>query len=62
MHDPLGTYQQEKDTSEKESLLEVLRQTNGNQTEAARLLGIIRITAWKRTKKHAIDISTKIRG
>ena len=39
---------------EKQQLLEVLRETNGNQSETARRLGVSRVTIWKRMKKHAI--------
>ncbi len=42
--------------SEKERLIEALRSTGGNQTEAAKLLGISRIAVWKRMKKHGVTI------
>jgi transcriptional regulator of acetoin/glycerol metabolism len=44
------------DSSEKSSLIEALRRTNGNQTQAARLLGINRVTVWNRIRKHGIDL------
>jgi two-component system response regulator HydG len=37
-------------------LIEALRKTNGNQTQAARLLGINRVTDWNRMKKYGIDL------
>ncbi len=39
---------------QKETLLNALRQTNGNQSEAAKLLGVSRVTVWKRIKKFGI--------
>ena len=42
--------------SEKEVLLEALKRAKGNQTEAGRLLGISRVTVWKRMKKHGIKM------
>jgi two-component system response regulator HydG len=39
-----------------------LRQTEGNQSEAARVLGVSRITVWKRIKKFGIDLKTEIRS
>ena len=42
---------------ERASLIEALRRTGGNQSEAARLLGVSRVTVWKRIKKFAIDIA-----
>lgn len=42
--------------AEKSALIEALRQTNGNQTQAARLLGINRVTVWNRMKKYGIDL------
>ncbi len=38
----------------REALLTVLRKTGGNQSEAARLLGVSRVTIWKRMKKYGI--------
>ena len=42
--------------SEKEALLNALQQADGNQTKAARILGVSRITVWKRIKKHGIHL------
>jgi len=42
---------------EREKLLQVLRQTKGNQSEAAKLLGVSRVTVWKRIKKYDIDLA-----
>jgi two-component system response regulator HydG len=35
----------------RERLIEALRQTGGNQSEAARILGVSRITIWKLDQK-----------
>ena len=42
-------------SAEKNALIEALRRTNGNQTQAARLLGVNRVTVWNRMRKYAID-------
>ena len=43
-------------SEEKRMLIEALRQTNGNQTQAARILNINRVTVWNRMKKYGIDL------
>jgi transcriptional regulator with GAF, ATPase, and Fis domain len=43
------------ESAEKKSLVEALRQTNGNQTQAARFLSINRVNVWNRMKKYGID-------
>lgn len=43
-------------SSEKEKLLNALQQADGNQTRAAKILGVSRITVWKRIKKHGIQL------
>jgi len=48
------------DNQEKENLLAVLRKTGGNQSEAARILGVSRVTIWKRIKKYGINLLTEI--
>ena len=40
---------------ERESLLQALATTNGNQAEAARLLGMARSTLVSRLKKHGLS-------
>lgn len=45
---------------EREKLIRILRQTSGNQSEAARLLGVSRVTVWKRIKKYGINLSTDV--
>jgi PAS domain S-box-containing protein len=44
------------DSAEKEALIEALKKTNGNQSQAARILGINRVTVWNRMKKYGIDL------
>jgi transcriptional regulator with GAF, ATPase, and Fis domain len=45
-----------KDHGEKTALIKALRQANGNQSEAARILGVNRVTVWNRMRKHGIDL------
>jgi len=40
--------------SEKEKLLDALQRADGNQTKAANILGVSRVTIWKRIKKYGI--------
>ena len=44
------------DSDEKTALINALRQTGGNQSQAAALLGVTRVTVWHRMKKHGIDV------
>ena len=44
---------------EKAALLEALRLCEGNRTEAARLLGVHRMTVWNRMKKYGVRISSR---
>ena len=41
-----------------EDTLKALRKTNGNQSEAAKILGVSRVTVWKRIKKYGIVLKT----
>jgi PAS domain S-box-containing protein len=45
---------------DREQLVEVLRQAGGNQSKAARMLGVSRVTIWKRMKKFGIDIKQDV--
>ncbi len=40
---------------EKRELIDVLRKTDGNQSKAAEILGISRVTVWNRMKRYGID-------
>lgn len=47
---------EDKDTLQKKQLLDALKKTNGNQSKAATLLGISRVTVWHRLRKYGIDL------
>jgi PAS domain S-box-containing protein len=49
-------------TDEKAALIAALRQAGGNQSRAAALLGVSRITVWHRMKKYGIDVHKLITG
>jgi len=55
---PAVCYQ--NDSDEREKFLKVLQQAGGNQSEAARILGVSRVTIWKRMKKYGIDPATEL--
>jgi transcriptional regulator with PAS, ATPase and Fis domain len=44
----------------KQELLEALEQSGGNQSEAARILGVTRVTIWNRMKRFGIFFNRKI--
>jgi len=44
------------DQADKKALIEALRNCNGNQSQAARILGISRGTVWNRMRKYGIDL------
>jgi two-component system response regulator HydG len=48
------------DAKERQALIEALRRTGGNQTRAAELLGINRVTVWNRMRKYGIDLNKVI--
>jgi len=45
----------------RKKMIDTLRQVGGNQSEVARILGVSRVTVWKRIKKYGIDLKTEIR-
>jgi two-component system response regulator HydG len=45
-------------TAERTALIDALAACRGNQTEAARMLGVNRVTVWHRIKKYGIDLET----
>mgnify|MGYP001224241479 CR=1 FL=1 len=45
---------------QKKELIDALRKSGGNQSEAARLLGVSRVTVWSRIKKLKIDLRRTI--
>lgn len=46
-----------KGRSQKEELIDALKQADGNQTRAAGILGVSRITVWKRMKKYGLTVN-----
>ena len=50
------TFDTSKNLGQKEALIQALRQSHGNQSQAARLLGINRVTVWNRIKRYEIDL------
>ncbi|MBU1055319.1 MAG: sigma 54-interacting transcriptional regulator [Proteobacteria bacterium] len=50
------------DSVEREKLIKILQEANGNQSEAARVLGISRVTIWKRMKKYGIKPTIDLYG
>ena len=44
----------------RSELIRALRQTGGNRSEAARILGISRVTVWKQINKFGIDIRREL--
>ena len=48
------------ENGQRESFLKILRECDGNQSEAARRLGVSRVTVWNRIKKFAIDLKTEL--
>ncbi len=57
---PPLTNVQSSDDTQKSELIRVLHQAGGNQSEAARMLGVSRITVWKRIKKFGLDLKKEI--
>ncbi len=45
---------------ERQKLIATLRRFGGNQSETARVLGVSRITIWKRVKKYEIDLAVDL--
>lgn len=44
----------------KKRIIEALKQTGGNRSEAARILGIPRVIVWKQIKEFEIDLKQKV--
>jgi transcriptional regulator with GAF, ATPase, and Fis domain len=47
--------------SQRQALIDALQATGGNQSQAARLLGVNRVTVWNRMRKYGIDLKREIR-
>ena len=52
----------QNDEAERKRILEALAATGGNQSKAAEILGISRVTLWKRLKAFDIQVDREIRG
>ena len=42
-------------------MINALKQTGGNQTQAARILNINRVTVWNRMRKYGIDLHKQLK-
>ena len=51
-----------RETMKKRQLLKALEQADGNQSEAARILGVSRVTVWNRMKKFGINLKRETIG
>lgn len=49
-------------SDQKEVLLDALKKTGGNKSKAAKILGISRVTLWKRLKEHDIQVNRAVQG
>jgi PAS domain S-box-containing protein len=47
----------DKDKMKKQQLIEALKESGGNQSKAAMILGVSRVTVWNRMKKYGINFS-----
>lgn len=57
---PLVKSQLHKTEDERQRLLTALKAANGNKSEAARILGVSRVTLWKYLKKYQIEVNRNI--
>jgi len=48
------------DSTQRQQLIAALQSTGGNQSQAARLLGINRVTVWNRMRKYGINLKREI--
>ena len=49
-----------RDEIKKKQLLAALEKAGGNQSEAARILGVSRVTVWNRMKKFSVNLRREI--
>ncbi len=52
----------DRNEKKKRELLEALEKAGGNQSEAARILGVSRVTIWNRMKKYGITVNKNLNG
>jgi len=57
---PVVKSQLSKTEDERQRLIQALKASNGNKSEAARLMGISRVTLWKYLKKYQIAVNRRI--
>ncbi len=50
----------EREKRQRLELIETLKRARGNKSEAARMLGVSRVTVWNRTKRFGIDVRTEV--
>jgi transcriptional regulator with GAF, ATPase, and Fis domain len=55
-----GSVRNNRDDSKRKQLMDALEKAGGNQSEAARLLGVSRVTVWNQMKKFNINLKRKI--
>ena len=53
---PVNAPSLSREELKKQRLVKALEQTNGNQSEAAAILGISRVTVWNQMKKFGINL------
>ena len=53
--DPVALYESVNADRARDQLFRALRRSGGNQSKAASILGVSRVTIWKRLKKYGID-------
>ncbi len=58
----LRAAKRQSDEEKRKRILEALDTTGGNQSKAAEILGISRVTLWKRLKAFDIQVDRKVRG
>ena len=46
-----------RDESKKQQLIDALRNAGGNQSRAAEILGVSRVTVWNRIKRYGISVN-----
>lgn len=47
---------------QRQRLIDALEETGGNQTKAARILGVSRVTVWKWIKKYGVRLDARVQG
>lgn len=57
-----GSRPSSREDQQKRQLLDALSRAAGNQSEAARLLGVSRVTVWNRMKKYDVHYEKKVQG